>query len=330
MIKKTAPKKAAAKKAPAKRVPAKAAAKKAPAKSVPTKAAATKTIVKRASKKVTKPEEPKATELTKHEREQVREISAWKTKEPSVVDKTLGFAIEPLAWMIRQVVPDAALMGALQMARKLSTMTVDTADVIREAAVAKVADLKTKDLVLSDRLADEVHNWGIGMAAAEGAGTGFFGIFGAPIDVPALITLSLRTIEKIGVCYGFECKTKEDEDFIMAILAAAGANSIEEKLGALMAVRSIEIALLKQTWKKMGEIAAKNQFGKEGAIIGLKALAKQLSINITKRKALAAIPYIGALIGGSMNAWYVRDIGWAARRLFQERWLMENGKIIDV
>jgi hypothetical protein len=309
--------------------------KKVPAKKAVSKAAASKrvpkkTTIKRTSKKVPNVEEPKAPELTKHEREELRGINDWKKAEPSVVDKTLGIAIEPLAWMIRQVVPDSALMGALQMARKLSTMTVDTADVIREAAVGEVSDLKTKDLALSDRLADEVHNWGIGLAAASGAGTGFFGIFGAPVDVPALITLSLRTIEKIGVCYGYECKTKEDEDFIMGVLAAAGANSVEEKLGALVAIRSIETALIKQTWKKMAETAAKNQFSKEGAIIGLKALAKQLSINITKRKALAAIPYIGALIGGSMNAWYVRDIGWAARRLFQERWLMENGKIIDV
>jgi hypothetical protein len=307
-----------------------ARAKKLVAKAPPSKLAPRKTKAKRVPKTEPKTKEPRLPELTKHEREQVREISAWKKKEPSVVDKTLGIAIEPLAWMIRQVVPDAALLGALQMARKLSTMTVDTADVLREAGVVNVSDLKTKNLELSDRLADEVHNWGIGIAAAEGAGTGFFGIFGAPVDVPALIILSLRTIEKIGVCYGYECKTKEDEDFIMGILAAAGANSVEEKIAALTAIRAIETILMKQTWKKMAETAAKNQFSKESAIIGLKALAKQLSINITKRKALAAIPYIGALIGGSMNAWYVRDIGWAARRLFQERWLKENGKVIDV
>lgn len=308
-----------------------ARAKKVVAKTAPlSKRATSKTKAKRAPKTESRTKKPRPPELTKHEREQVREISDWKKKEPSVVDKTLGIAIEPLAWMIRKVVPDAALIGALQMARKLSTMTVDTADVLREAGVVKVSDLKTKDLELSDRLADEVHNWGIGIAAAEGAGTGFFGIFGAPVDVPALIMLSLRTIEKIGVCYGYECKTKEDEDFIMGILSAAGANSVEEKLAALTAIRAIETTLIKQTWKKMAETAAKNQFSKEGAIIGLKALAKQLSINITKRKALAAIPYIGALIGGSMNAWYVRDIGWAARRLFQERWLKENGKVIDV
>jgi uncharacterized protein (DUF697 family) len=290
--------------------------KKASAKSVPSRPSA--------------PKKPKSVTLSVYEQRQLQEIESWKNQEPSVVDKTLGIVIEPLAAMVRKVVPEAALMGALQMARKLSTMTIDTEDVIREAAVKKVSDLRTKDLALSDRLAEEVHNWGIGLAAAEGAGTGFFGIFGAPVDVPALVTLSLRTIEKIGICYGYECKTKEDEDFIMGILAAAGANSIEEKLGALMAIRAVETVLIKQTWKKMAENAAKNQIGKESVIIGLRALAKQLSINITKRKALAAIPYIGALIGGSMNAWYVRDIGWAARRVFQERWLRENGKIIDV
>lgn len=297
------------------------------------KAAANSSAKKRASTpKSRKPRSPakKASSLRKYERGQLREVDAWKAKEPSVVDKTMGIAIEPLAWVVRQVVPDAALMGALKLARQLSSMTVDTEDVQRDAGVARISELKTKGLDLSDRLADEVHNWGIGIAAVEGAATGFFGIFGAPVDVPALITICLRTIEKIGVCYGFECKTKQDEDFIMGILAASGANSVEEKLAALAGIRTVQAVLMKQTWKKMAETAAKNQFSREGAIISIRALAKQLSINITKRKALAAIPWFGSAIGGSMNAWYLRDVGWAARRMFQERWLMESGKIIDV
>jgi hypothetical protein len=53
-------------------------------------------------------------------------------------------------------------------------------------------------------------------------------------------------------------------------------------------------------------------------------LQKQLGINITKRKALAAIPVIGAAIGGTVNYWYLNDVCWAARRSFQERWLKEQ------
>jgi hypothetical protein len=271
----------------------------------------------------------KSSSLTRYESRELREIKEWKAKEPSVIDKTLGIVVEPLSWMVRKIVPDAALLGALNLARLTASMTVDKEDILRDGGVEEIEHLRRKNLKLSDRLADEVHNWAIGIATVEGAGTGFFGIFGAPVDIPALVTISLRTIEKIGLCYGYEVNTKREEDFVMGVLSTAGANSMEEKLGALLAIRSIQQALVKQTWKKMAETAAKTQMSKEGAIIALRNLAKQLSINITKRKALAAIPWIGSLIGGSMNAWYLRDVGWAARRVYQERWLKENGKPVS-
>jgi hypothetical protein len=79
----------------------------------------------------------------------------------------------------------------------------------------------------------------------------------------------------------------------------------------------------------MAEKAAASQLSKEASILAIKNLAKQLGVNITKRKALASIPFIGAAIGGSVNGWYIKEVGRAARRSFQERWLIENGKIID-
>ncbi|MCX5832758.1 MAG: EcsC family protein [Deltaproteobacteria bacterium] len=45
---------------------------------------------------------------------------------------------------------------------------------------------------------------------------------------------------------------------------------------------------------------------------------------MTERKVLQAIPAIGAAVGGSANAWFINDVGWAARRAFQARWLIEN------
>ena len=63
---------------------------------------------------------------------------------------------------------------------------------------------------------------------------------------------------------------------------------------------------------------------------GIKNLAKQLGVNLTKRKALHAIPAIGALVGASVNGWYIKEVGWTARRAFQERWLLENHKIMEI
>jgi hypothetical protein len=90
------------------------------------------------------------------------------------------------------------------------------------------------------------------------------------------------------------------------------------------------MVLMRQTWKAMAQKAAQSTISKEGALITLRTLAKQLGINITKRRALAAIPAIGAAVGACVNGWYMNDVGWAARRAFQERKLVDQGKIIDI
>jgi DNA-binding transcriptional regulator YhcF (GntR family) len=179
-------------------------------------------------------------------------------------------------------------------------------------------------------LADDVHNWAIGLATAEGGATGAAGIFGLAVDIPSIIVIALRTIHKIGVCYGFEVKTKSDRDFVLAILAASSSNDMKEKVAALAALRSVEVSVAKQTWRKLAEKAATEQYGKAASIVAIRNLAKELGINLTKRKALQAIPAVGALVGASVNGWYVKEVGWAARRAFQERWLIENHKVIDV
>jgi len=150
------------------------------------------------------------------------------------------------------------------------------------------------------------------------------------MDIPAIITLALRTIQKIALCYGFEITTKQEKEFVLAVLAASGANGMQEKLAALGTLKMIEVQIAKQTWKKMTGIAAENQLSKEVGIIGIRNLAKQLGINLTKRKALQAIPVIGAVVGASVNGWYIKEVGWAARHSFQERWLIENQKITEI
>ena len=243
--------------------------------------------------------------LTKYEREQSDQIKKWKAEEPGVISQAFGFVMEPIVWLIRKVVPQSAIKGVLDFANSSAEWLADTNDIKRDGRVQEISDLRTKDLKLSDKIADDVHNWAIGIAFAEGAAAGAGGILTAPIDIPAIITIALRTIHKIGLCYGYECQDKDDKDFVLAIMAASGANSMEEKVAALSVLKSLEVILIKQTWKSMEEKAAQQQMSKEAAIIGLRNLAKQLGVNITKRRALASIPAIGALVGGSVNGWYV-------------------------
>lgn len=246
------------------------------------------------------------------------------------MSSVFGFVIEPMAWLVKKVVPESAIRGVLDISSAAAQWMTDTSDIIRDGQVKSIDELRTKDLELSDNLADQVHNWAVGLGVLEGAGTGAIGLPGLAADIPAIITIGLRTIHKIGICYGYEVKSEVDQKFVMGILATAGANSIEEKTAALLVLRQVEVILAKMTWKKMSEQAAKQQLSKEAALLTVKTLAKQLGINLTKRKALSAIPYIGAAIGGSVNGWFIKEIGWTARRMYQERWLLEKHKITNV
>jgi hypothetical protein len=63
-------------------------------------------------------------------------------------------------------------------------------------------------------------------------------------------------------------------------------------------------------------------------VFSVQNLAGKLGINIGKRKAAEALPIFGALVGGSVNAWYLRDVTRCARYVFQERWLTQKyGKL---
>ena len=268
--------------------------------------------------------------LTKYESDQVTDILKWKREEPSVVSKALGVALAPITWLINKIIPEAAIRGVLDFSSSAAERLTDSKDIVRDAGVNSVEGLKTHDLEKSDALSNEVHNWAIGMGSAEGGATGAFGLLGITADIPAIVVLAMRTIHKIGVCYGFEVKTAQDKEFILAILATSGANDMVEKVSALSTLRTIEVAITRETWKVLAQKAAAKQMSKEAGIIGVKNLAKQLGINLTKRKALQTIPAIGALVGASVNGWYIKEVGWAARRAFQERWLLENHKIIEI
>jgi len=266
------------------------------------------------------------TEPTDYEKSQVDAIVAWRKEEPGVATRAVGVVVAPLARLVQRVVPEATIRVAIDGASAAGKWLADAGDVRRDAGVDRIAELRGRDLELSDRLADGVHNWAIGLAAVEGTATGAFGILGAPVDLPAIITLAMRTIHKVGLCYGYECVAEQDRHFAQSVLAASGANSIEEKLAALASLTALRTTLARQTWKAIAEKAAHDQLSREAVIVVVRNLAKQLGVNITKRRALAAIPALGALVGGSVNGWYLREVGWAARRAFQERWLVDAGK----
>ncbi len=267
-------------------------------------------------------------ELTPYEKDQLRAIVKWERQEPSVLAKIGGTVFKPITWMLSKIIPDKVLEGVLTICNTTGEFLADKGDILRDGNVGSIRDLQFKDLELSDRMANTVHNWAIGIATAEGAAGGSLGASGMIADIPALITLAYRTMHKIALCYGFECSSPEEKMFLNHIMASANANTVQEKAVSVLTLQQINVMIAKTTWRKMAEKAASDKFSKEAFVLFIRSFTKSLGSNLTKRKALQAIPIVGGVVGASMNAAFINDIAWAARRSFQKRWLLLNDKII--
>lgn len=241
---------------------------------------------------------------TQYEDEQMLAIAAWKAERPSVVGDALGRAAAPVVALMQKVVPEIAIRGVLGGANWAAEKLADTRDVKRRGRVEHIEQLREGSLEACDALARNVHMWAIALGVGEGGATGAAGAIGLAADLPLVVTLSLRTIHKIGLCYGYECHVDADRSFILGVLAASGANSSEEKAAALRALRADD----------------------PGHELSIKTLATQLGLNLARRKVLQSIPLLGAGIGAGVNGWLIKEVGWAARRMFQERWLADNEK----
>lgn len=264
--------------------------------------------------------------LTEYERAQIVAIDAWRSEAPSVAGQVLVRMLSPAVLLVDKMIPPAAFERAIESARWTAQRLTSTKDVLADSEVDSLEQLRQRaTLEQCDKLSQSVERWALGLAASEGALTGAAGAWGLALDIPAAITLAYRTIYKVGVCYGY-APDEVDENVVHSVLAASGANTMQEKLAALACLSAIRTALHQQSWTMLANKAAEHAFSREGAIIAVRGLARQLGINLTKRKALQAIPIIGAAVGASVNAWYMRDVTTAARRSFQARWLAEQGK----
>ncbi len=254
-------------------------------------------------------------------------IRAWKTEEPGVISKSLGTVFAPVSWLAQKLIPEKAIRGAIHAAMKTADKLTDSGDIKKSGNVTEIKELLNKDLLFLDKLSAKVHHWAIGLATTGGVASGLGGAITLAADVPATVTLALRTIHKIGLCYGYQPETNDDRLFILAVLAISSANSIGDKMIALNTLHAAGSASKKALVSSSGdtrESTAEIPITKKDTDIGMDHLSKTIGLNLTKRKVLQLIPAVGAVVGGSVNGWYLKDVGWSAKRAFQERWLGDN------
>lgn len=258
--------------------------------------------------------------MTPYEQKVLKQLRAWQAEPPSWGTRLLAKPGGKVAEVVKVLVPTAALRAALQGADTLGRRLSDERSILRRAGVADLGGLRALPLERLDALSRSVTRRALALGGATGAVFGIAGAAGLVADVPTLLTLAMRTIHRVGLCYGERLAAGDERRLALGIFALVSANSAEEKATAVRALRA-GAALADAATRDGIERIAEREIAKDATVYSLQNLARAIGLNLGKRKIAGSVPVVGAAVGAAVNAWYLSDVAGAARYTFQERWL---------
>jgi uncharacterized protein (DUF697 family) len=150
------------------------------------------------------------------------------------------------------------------------------------------------DIGVLDDLANGVIRSGMKLAAAEGAGFGLGGILTMVPDLGILAGITLRTIQKLSLIYGFEYNTDEETAELWIAAASAAGVDISREL--------LEKEVVNRFVPKV-----------------IQRIAAQASTEAVEKWAGRVIPIASSAIGAGLNYYFVRAWGDRARAHFRQK-----------
>ena len=206
---------------------------------------------------------------------------------------------ERKSWLRRRV--ETALTRGLSGA--FSTVKVDPGKFLLQLRAAYRLPISGYHGVYSltmgelDVVADEIIRSGMKVAALEGAGFGLGGLMTIVPDLGILSAITMRTIQKLSLVYGFEFNT--DHEIAELWIAAASAAGVDIS-------------------RELLEKEVVNKFVPRV----IQRIAARASGEVVEKWAGRVIPLASSAIGAALNYWFVRAWGQRAKAHFRERHLL--------
>jgi hypothetical protein len=207
-------------------------------------------------------------------------------------------AEERRSWLRRRV--ERAMTRGLT--RAYSTVRVDPGKFLLQLRVAYRLPISGYHGVYSlemhelDSVADSIIQSGMKMAALEGAGFGLGGLLTIVPDLGILSAITMRTIQKLSLVYGFEYNTDDEiAELWVAAASAAGVDLSRELLEKEVINRFVPRVIQR--------------------------IAARASTEVVEKWAGRVIPLASSAIGAGLNYWFVRAWGQRALVHFRQRHL---------
>jgi uncharacterized protein (DUF697 family) len=186
--------------------------------------------------------------------------------------------------------------------RAYQTVRVDPAKYLLQLRAAHGLPISTYQGVYSidpaslDNVAGGTIRGAMKIAAVEGAGLGLAGVITIVPDLSILAAITLRTVQKLSLIYGFEYNTDEEIAELWVAAASAAGVDISREL--------LEKEVINRFVPKV-----------------IQRIAVQASREVVEKWAGRVIPVASSLIGAGLNYYFVRAWGERAHSHFREKHL---------
>ena len=259
------------------------------------------------------------------------EIAAWESGKRGYLARLGDLAFDTPAKLGATLVPQAVQRSACQVIEKTLRLTahagkfsIDVENITRQRN-RKLGNKKAlgSRLKACDELARKFWNTHSGYAAAEGAATGLLGFAGFIADIPLILSIAIRSIRTVALCYGYSTAHPPETDYALHILRIGSSSKKEIKAQTLAMLRDMEKSVIFKAppAKKRGAPAKRSL---EPQYFTLEEYAKSLAIELVQRRALRLVPIAGMVTAVSFNATYAHDIGRTAFMCYRRRFIEEN------
>jgi hypothetical protein len=202
------------------------------------------------------------------------------------------------SWLMRRV--EGALRSGLT--RAYETVRVDPEQFLFHLRSAHELPVETYDGLFTlpverlDIIAQQTVRAGMKLAAAEGAGFGLGGLLTIVPDLGVLAAITMRTLQKLSLVYGFQFTTDEEvAELWVAAASAAGVDITRELL---------EKSVINRFVPKV-----------------IQRIAVSASTEFVEKWTARLIPVVSSGVGATLNYYFVRAWGNRALAHFRQRHL---------
>ena len=209
------------------------------------------------------------------------------------------------SWLMKKA--EGAIKSGLSQAYE--RVKVDPQEYLVHLRAAEGLAVNTYDGMFSvpveelDRVAAETIRSGMKLAALEGAGFGMGGMLTLVPDMGILSAITLRTVQKLSLIYGFPYNTDAEVTELWIAMASAAGVDISREL--------VEKEVVQRFVPKV-----------------IQRIATRASTEVVEKWAGRLIPVVSSAIGAALNYYFLRAWSERAVKHFREKHLQVRSRML--